>query len=76
MILKAIDREPAFAQVVVGLLLGTQPLALHGGPVEVLRSARRLLIFSSMVTLALNVADPLIERDHGKAAFDVVGPFS
>lgn len=65
---------PAVDLSVVALLLGTRHLALHGGPVDVLKSARRLLIFSSMVTLALNVAEPLIERDYGKAAFDAVGP--
>lgn len=27
-----------------------------------------------MVTLALNVADPLVAGEHGKAAFDAVGP--
>lgn len=47
---------------------------MNGGPVGVLRSARRLLIFASMVTLALNIAEPLIAGDYGKAAFDAVGP--
>jgi hypothetical protein len=36
--------------------------------------ARRLLIFASAVTLALNVADPLVAGAYGKAAFDAVGP--
>ncbi len=27
-----------------------------------------------MVTLALNIAEPLIEGDFGRAAFDAVGP--
>jgi hypothetical protein len=31
-------------------------------------------MFSSLVTLALNVADPLIAGAWGKAAFDAVGP--
>jgi hypothetical protein len=35
---------------------------------------RRLLIFASVVTLALNVADPLVVGLYGKAAFDAVGP--
>ncbi len=39
-----------------------------------LRSARRLLIFASMVTLALNIAEPQIVGQYGKAAFDAVGP--
>ena len=36
--------------------------------------ARRLLIFASLVTLALNVAEPLVAGAYGKAAFDAVGP--
>ena len=39
-----------------------------------LRPARRLLMFASVVTLALNVADPLVAGEFGKAAFDAVGP--
>lgn len=65
---------PAVDFSVVALLLGTRHLALHDGPEEVIRSARRLLIFSSTVTLALNVAEPLIAGHCGKAAFDAVGP--
>lgn len=38
------------------------------------RPARRLLVFSSVVTLALNVADPLLAGQWGRAAFDGVGP--
>jgi hypothetical protein len=33
-------------------------LALAGAAPDVLRPARRLLIFASVVTLALNVAEP------------------
>jgi hypothetical protein len=65
---------PAVDLSVVGLLLGTRHLAVHGGPVEVARSARRLLLFASLVTLALNVAEPVIAGEYGKAAFDAVGP--
>jgi hypothetical protein len=65
---------PAVDLSVVGLLLGSRQLAVNGGPEEVLRSARRLLIFASMVTLALNIAEPLIAGQYGKAAFDAVGP--
>jgi len=36
--------------------------------------ARRLLIFASVVTLALNVAEPLVTGQFRKAAFDPVGP--
>jgi hypothetical protein len=65
---------PAVDLSVVGLLVGSRQLAVNGGPVEVLRSARRLLIFASVVTLALNIAEPLIAGYYGKAAFDAVGP--
>ncbi|MCQ6246140.1 hypothetical protein EC608_010510 [Streptomyces malaysiensis subsp. malaysiensis] len=58
----------------LGLLLGTRYLALHGAPPEQLRPARRLLIISSVMTLALNVTDPLLASQSGKAAFDAVGP--
>src|SRR5205814_984137 len=34
----------------------------------------RLLIFASVVTLALNVAEPLVAGEFGKTAFDAVGP--
>jgi hypothetical protein len=65
---------PAVDLSVVGLLLGSRQLAVNDGPVEVMRSTRRLLIFASMVTLALNIAEPLIAGEYGKAAFDAVGP--
>lgn len=65
---------PAVDLSILGLLLGIRHLALTGASVEVLRPARRLLIFASVVTLALNVADPLVEGEFGKAAFDAVGP--
>jgi len=65
---------PAVDLSVVALLVGTRHLAMHGGPAEVVRAARRLLIFSSTVTLALNIAEPLIAGHYGKAAFDAVGP--
>ncbi len=65
---------PAVDLSVVGLLLGTRYLAVHGASRDQLRSPRRLLIFSSTVTLALNVAEPIIAGDYGKAAFDAVGP--
>ncbi|MFF7655791.1 SpdA protein [Streptomyces sp. NPDC007983] len=65
---------PAVDLSILGLLLGIRYLALHGAPVEQLRPARRLLVLSSGMTLALNTADPLIAGDLGKAAFDAVGP--
>ncbi len=65
---------PAVDLSILGLLLGIRQLALAGVAPEQLRPARRLLIFASAVTLALNVADPLVAGQYGKAAFDAVGP--
>ncbi|WP_239339566.1 hypothetical protein [Frankia sp. CiP3] len=70
----AILVAPAVDLSVVGLLLGARHLTLYGGPTEVIRAARRLLIFASTVTLALNITEPLITGHYGKAAFDAVGP--
>lgn len=65
---------PAVDLSILGLLLGSRHLALMGVPSAQLRAARRLLIFASVVTLALNVADPFMTGQYGKAAFDAVGP--
>jgi hypothetical protein len=65
---------PAVDLSVMGLLLGTRYLALHGAGAGQLRPARRLLVFSSVMTLALNITDPLLAGQTGKAAFDAVGP--
>lgn len=65
---------PAVDLSILGLLLGIRHLALTGASAEVLRPARRLLMFASTVTLALNVADPVVAGELGKAAFDAVGP--
>ncbi|NIY67599.1 hypothetical protein SMALB_5658 [Streptomyces malaysiensis] len=65
---------PAVDLSVLGLLLGTRYLALQGASREQPRPARRLLVFSSLMTLALNVTDPLLAGQNGKAAFDAVGP--
>ncbi|GAA3439093.1 hypothetical protein [Kutzneria kofuensis] len=65
---------PAVDLSIFGLLLGTRHLAIHGATPEQLRPARRLLIFASLATLALNIADPITAGDYGKAAFDAVGP--
>jgi hypothetical protein len=65
---------PAVDLSILGLLLGTRHLALAGASPDLLRPARRLLIFASAVTLALNVAEPLVAGEYGKAAFDSVGP--
>lgn len=65
---------PAVDLSILGLLLGTRHLALAGATAAQLRPARKLLIFASLVTLALNVADPIVAGKFGKAAFDAVGP--
>ncbi|MFB9908485.1 hypothetical protein [Allokutzneria oryzae] len=65
---------PAVDLSILGLLLGIRYLSLAGAPVDQLRPARRLLIFASGVTLALNVAAPVLAGAYGKAAFDAVGP--
>ncbi|MYW92377.1 hypothetical protein G3I59_31995 [Amycolatopsis rubida] len=65
---------PAVDLTVLGLLVGTRQLALSGASEEVLRPARRLLLAASVVTLLLNVADPVFAGQWGKAAFDSVGP--
>lgn len=51
---------PAVDLSILGLILGTRHLALKGASADLLRPARRLLIFASVVTLALNVADPVV----------------
>ena len=65
---------PAVDLSVLGLLIGTRYLALHGASREQLRPARRLLLGASTVTLGLNVAEPVCAGQFGKAAFDAVGP--
>jgi hypothetical protein len=65
---------PAVDLSVVGLLIAIRSLSMRGATVEVIRPARRLLLASSVVTLALNVAEPLIAGEVGKTLFDAVGP--
>jgi hypothetical protein len=65
---------PAVDLSVLGLLLGTRYLAVHGASAEQLRPARRLLVFSGVVTLALNVTDPLLAGEEGRAASTRSGP--
>jgi len=65
---------PAVDLSILGLLLATRYLALHGAPEVGLRPLRRFTLFVSVVTLALNIAEPLLAGDYGKAAFDAVGP--
>ncbi|AXB48511.1 hypothetical protein A4R43_15100 [Amycolatopsis albispora] len=65
---------PAVDLSILGLLLGIRHLVLAGATAAQLQPARRLLMFASVVTLALNVAEPLVAGQYGKAAFDAVGP--
>src|SRR5690242_20600660 len=60
---------PALDLTVLGLLVGTRHLAMHGAPEVVLRPARRLLLAASIATLALNVAEPVCAGQWGKAGF-------
>ncbi|MCM3920497.1 hypothetical protein ND748_02210 [Frankia sp. AiPs1] len=64
---------PAVDLSVVALLVATRQLALAGASREQIRPAQRLLIFCSLVTLALNTAEPIIEGHYGRASFDAVG---
>ncbi|MGW4057788.1 hypothetical protein ACWEGE_05890 [Amycolatopsis sp. NPDC004747] len=65
---------PAVDLSVGALLVAIRHLTTQSASAEVIRLARRLLIFVSVVTLALNVAEPLVAGQSGKAAFDAVGP--
>lgn len=65
---------PAVDLSILGLLPATRHLALHGVSVDDLRPLRRFTLFVSAVSLALNVAEPLLAGKYGKAAFDAVGP--
>jgi hypothetical protein len=65
---------PAVDLSVMGLLLGLRQLTANGAGAAQLKPVRRLLTFCSLVTLALNVADPALAGEYGKAAFDAVGP--
>ncbi|WP_052120789.1 hypothetical protein [Amycolatopsis sp. MJM2582] len=65
---------PAVDLTVVVLLVAIRRLSGEGAAPDVLRSTRRLLVLASAVTLALNVAEPLIVGEIGKAQFDAVGP--
>jgi hypothetical protein len=65
---------PAVDLSVLALLLAIRYLALYGAPETALRPARRLLLLASLLTLALNVTEPLLADAYGRAAFDAVGP--
>ncbi len=59
---------------VVGLLVALRYLSLRGVEAEQMRSATRLMHLSGLLTLALNIAEPLIAHHWGRAAVDAVAP--
>ncbi|WP_409463215.1 hypothetical protein [Amycolatopsis sp. GA6-003] len=65
---------PAVDVTVVALLVAVRRLSACGASPATVRSARRLLVGASVATLALNVAEPLVAGEVGKALFDAVGP--
>ncbi len=65
---------PAVDLTVVALLIAIRRLSACDVGKAGMRSARLLLVGASVVTLALNVAEPLVAGCPGKALFDAVGP--
>jgi hypothetical protein len=65
---------PAVDLSVVGLLTGMRFLSLHGYTPADLDSLRRMLRFCGLLTLALNTAGSIADRQYGTALVDTVGP--
>ncbi|MFF2651647.1 DUF2637 domain-containing protein [Streptomyces sp. NPDC058045] len=59
---------------VVGLLVALRHLSLRGLPPEQLKAATRLMHVSGLLTLALNIAEPITAEHYGRAAVDAVAP--
>ncbi|MFM9451086.1 DUF2637 domain-containing protein [Streptomyces europaeiscabiei] len=59
---------------VVGLLVALRYLSLRGLPADQMTAAARLMHFSGLLTLALNVAEPIVAGHYGRAAVDAVAP--
>jgi hypothetical protein len=59
---------PAVDLSVVGLLTGIRFLALHGYANAELIGLRRMLRFCGVLTLALNTANSIADRQYGTAA--------
>nr|WP_202543217.1 DUF2637 domain-containing protein [Streptomyces sp. SID8382] len=59
---------------VVGLLVALRYLSLRGVPAEHIKGATRLMHLSGLLTLALNVAEPIVAGHYGRAAVDAVAP--
>ncbi len=56
---------------VVGLLVALRYLSLHGVPVEQIKGATRLMHLSGLLTLVLNVAEPIVAGHYGRAGLAV-----
>ncbi|MEV5441999.1 DUF2637 domain-containing protein [Streptomyces sp. NPDC052644] len=59
---------------VVGLLVALRYLSLRGVPPEQMKAATRLMHVSGLLTLALNIAEPIVAGHYGRAAVDAVAP--
>ncbi|MEU8454881.1 DUF2637 domain-containing protein [Streptomyces griseoaurantiacus] len=59
---------------VVGLLVALRYLSLRGVPPEQTKAATRLMHISGLLTLALNIAEPIVAGHYGRAALDAVAP--
>ncbi|MBO8187920.1 DUF2637 domain-containing protein [Streptomyces spirodelae] len=59
---------------VTGLLVALWYLSLRGVPADQLKGATRLMHLSGLLTLALNVAEPILAGHYGRAAVDTVAP--
>ncbi|MFI0785360.1 DUF2637 domain-containing protein [Streptomyces lydicus] len=59
---------------VVGLLVALRFLSLRGVRPEQMKAASRLMHVSGLLTLALNIAEPLAAQHFGRAAVDAVAP--
>ncbi len=59
---------------VVGLLVALRYLSLRGIEAREMKSASRLMHLSGLLTLALNIAEPLLAHHWGRAAVDAVAP--
>ncbi|MDI3408854.1 SpdA protein [Streptomyces cavernicola] len=59
---------------VLGLLVGLRHLSLKGVDPAELKGAVRLMHLSGLLTLALNIAEPIAAEHYGRAALDAVAP--
>ncbi|WP_431776427.1 DUF2637 domain-containing protein [Streptomyces cucumeris] len=59
---------------VVGLLVALRYLSLRGVAAEHIKGATRLMHLSGLLTLALNIAEPIVAKHYGRAAVDAVAP--